>query len=79
MTNTLNTPIEVLEARFPVRVTRYALRLGSGGAGQRPGGDGLIRELELLAPAEVTLLSERRRLRPWAWPAAHPAPPASTA
>jgi N-methylhydantoinase B len=65
MTNTLNTPVEVLEARFPVRVTRYALRRGSGGAGGRPGGDGLVRELELLAPGEVTLLTERRRLRPW--------------
>lgn len=75
MTNTLNTPIEVLEARFPVRVTRYALRLGSGGAGQRPGGDGLIRELELLAPAEVTLLSERRRLRPWGLAGGSPGAP----
>ncbi len=65
MTNTLNTPIEVLETRFPLRVRRYALRRGSGGAGVRAGGDGLVRELELLAPAEVTLLTERRRHRPW--------------
>ena len=65
MTNTLNTPIEVLESRYPLRVTRYALRRGSGGAGQRPGGDGLIREIAFLAPAQVTLLTERRRHAPW--------------
>ncbi len=65
MTNTLNTPVEVLETRFPLRVHRYALRRGSGGEGVRRGGDGLVRELELLAPAEVTLLTERRRHPPW--------------
>ena len=65
MTNTLNTPIEVLESRFPVRVRRYALRHGSGGRGARPGGDGLVREIEFLGPAQVTLLTERRRRPPW--------------
>lgn len=65
MTNTLNTPIEVLESRFPIRIRRYGLRHGSGGAGRCPGGAGLIREMEFLAPAQVTLLSERRRLAPW--------------
>ncbi|MGW8311346.1 MAG: hydantoinase B/oxoprolinase family protein [Thiogranum sp.] len=65
MTNTLNTPIEVLEAAYPLRILRYAIRRGSGGAGLRAGGDGLIREYEFLAPAEVTLLTERRRHRPW--------------
>ncbi len=65
MTNTLSTPIEVLESRFPLRVTRYGLRHGSGGAGARPGGDGIVRELEFLAPAQVTLLTERRRQAPW--------------
>jgi N-methylhydantoinase B len=65
MTNTLNTPIEVLESRFPLRVRRYQLRDGSGGAGNRPGGDGLVREFEFLAPAHVTLLTERRTLSPW--------------
>jgi N-methylhydantoinase B len=64
MTNTLNTPIEVLEARYPLRVSRYALRTGSAGRGARPGGEGLIRELTFLAPAQVTLLSERRRFEP---------------
>ncbi|MBK1719570.1 hydantoinase B/oxoprolinase family protein [Thiocystis violacea] len=65
MTNTLNTPIEVLETNFPIRVTRYGLRADSGGAGRRPGGDGLVREFRFLAPAEATLLTERRRLAPW--------------
>jgi N-methylhydantoinase B len=65
MTNTLNTPIEVLERNYPLRLRRYAIRRGSGGEGQRNGGDGLIREFEFLAPAEVTLLTERRRHAPW--------------
>ncbi|HEX4158590.1 MAG TPA: hydantoinase B/oxoprolinase family protein [Rhizomicrobium sp.] len=65
MTNSLNTPIEALEYAYPFRVRRYAYRKGSGGAGQFRGGDGLIREIELLAPAQVTLLAERRRFRPW--------------
>ncbi len=65
MTNTLNTPIEVLEARYPVRVTRYAIRRGSGGTGRRRGGDGLVREFEFLRPAQVTLLTERRLHAPW--------------
>ncbi|MCW8919185.1 MAG: hydantoinase B/oxoprolinase family protein [Gammaproteobacteria bacterium] len=65
MTNTLNTPIEVLEMNYPLRLRRYGVRRGSGGAGQRRGGDGLIREFEFLAPAEVTLLTERRIHAPW--------------
>jgi len=65
MTNTLNTPIEVLETRFPLRVNSYGLRRGSGGAGRREGGDGLVRELEFLAPATVSLLTERRSHAPW--------------
>ena len=65
MTNTLNTPIEVLESRFPLRVLRYALREGSGGDGLNCGGEGLIREYQFLAPAHYTLLTERRRHAPW--------------
>jgi N-methylhydantoinase B len=65
MTNTLNTPIEALEMAFPFRVTRYALRRGSGGAGRHRGGDGIVREYHILAPATVTLLSERRATAPW--------------
>jgi len=65
MTNTLNTPVEVLEKQYPVRVRRYALRRGSGGDGGRVGGDGVIREFEFLGEAEFTLLTERRRHAPW--------------
>jgi len=65
MTNSLNTPLEALEYAYPFRVRRYAYRKGSGGAGRYRGGDGLIREIELLAPAQVTLLAERRKFRPW--------------
>jgi N-methylhydantoinase B len=65
MTNTLNTPVEALEMAFPFRVLRYALRRGSGGEGQRRGGDGIVREYEMLAPATVTMLSERRAVAPW--------------
>jgi N-methylhydantoinase B len=65
MTNTLNTPVEVLEGRFPVRVITYAHRRGSGGAGRRPGGDGLVREFQFLRPAHFTLLTERRAHAPW--------------
>lgn len=65
MTNTLNTPVESLEAHYPLRIRRYELRHGSGGHGRFDGGDGLVREFEFLAPAEVTLLTERRRSRPW--------------
>lgn len=64
MTNTLNTPIEVLEKHYPLRVLRYAQRYGSGGQGLHRGGEGIVREVEFLAPAEVTLLTERRRTSP---------------
>jgi N-methylhydantoinase B len=65
MTNTLNTPVEALEFAYPLRVQRYQVRLGSGGAGKHTGGDGIIREIELLAPAEISLITERRRLSPY--------------
>lgn len=65
MTNTRNTPVEVIESRYPLRVTRYSLRRGSGGTGARRGGDGLVREFEFLAPTQVSLLTERRRHAPW--------------
>ena len=66
MTNTLNTPVESLELHYPVRITEYSIRRGSGGKGSNNGGDGIVRELEFLAPAQVTLLTERRTLAPWA-------------
>ncbi len=65
MTNTLNTPIEALEYAYPFRVTEYAVRKGSGGQGNASGGDGLVREMELLGEAEVTVLSERRDRAPY--------------
>lgn len=64
MSNSLNTPIEALEHAYPYRVTRYSLRRGSGGRGHHQGGDGLERDIELLADARVTLLSERRTRGP---------------
>lgn len=65
MTNSLNTPIEALEYAYPFRVRRYAYRKNSGGSGKFFGGDGLIREIELLGPAQVTLLTERRAFAPY--------------
>lgn len=64
MTNTLNTPIEAFEQSFPIRITRYAIRAGSGGEGRFRGGDGLVREYEILSPVIATMLSERRHLAP---------------
>lgn len=65
MTNSLNTPVEALEYAYPLRVRHYGYRYGSGGAGQFHGGDGLIREIELLADAQVTLLADRRKFAPY--------------
>jgi N-methylhydantoinase B len=65
MTNSLNTPVEALEYAYPFRVRRYSYRPSSGGAGKFRGGDGLIREIELLANAQVTLLSDRRKFKPY--------------
>jgi N-methylhydantoinase B len=65
MTNSLNTPVEALEFAYPFRMVRYGYRPGSGGAGLHLGGDGLIKELVLLADAEVTLLADRRRFAPY--------------
>jgi N-methylhydantoinase B len=64
MSNTLNTPVEALERELPLRVTRYALRRGSGGAGAHHGGDGVVRELEALCEMTFSLITERRRHAP---------------
>ena len=64
MSNTLNTPIEALELEFPMRMIEYALRRDSGGAGEHRGGDGVIRELEAMAPLRYSLITERRRHAP---------------
>jgi N-methylhydantoinase B len=64
MSNTLNTPVEALETEFPLRVRELSLRRGSGGEGRHRGGEGIVRELEALAPMCYTLISERRRHPP---------------
>ena len=64
MSNTLSTPVEALELQYPLRVERYALRLGSGGRGEHAGGDGVVRELRVLEPCRLSLLTERRANSP---------------
>ena len=65
MTNTRNTPVELLEHELPLRIVRYARRRGSGGGGVHAGGDGIVREFELLQPTTVTIIGERRRRPPY--------------
>ncbi len=65
MTNSLNTPAEALEYAYPLRVRRYSLRKESGGKGEHSGGDGIVREIEVLTDCEVTLLADRRDRGPW--------------
>jgi N-methylhydantoinase B len=65
MTNSLNTPAEALEHAYPLRVTEYSVRKGSGGKGKFRGGDGIVREIELLSDAQVTMLADRRRNGPY--------------
>ncbi|MSO40323.1 MAG: hydantoinase B/oxoprolinase family protein [Solirubrobacterales bacterium] len=64
MSNTLNTPVEALETECPLRVRELSVRRGTGGAGRHHGGDGIVRELEALAPMRFNLIAERRRHRP---------------
>jgi N-methylhydantoinase B len=65
MTNTLNTPVEALEYSYPFLVKEYSIRRKTGGNGRHKGGDGIVREIELLSDAEVTVLSERRKIPPY--------------
>jgi N-methylhydantoinase B len=65
MTNSLNTPAEALEYAYPLRVRAYRLRRGSGGRGRTRGGDGVVREIETLVPARMSLLADRRRRAPY--------------
>ncbi len=65
MTNSLNTPAEALEYAYPLRVRSYSLRANSGGKGKYRGGDGIIREIEVLTDCDVTLLADRRSRGPW--------------
>jgi N-methylhydantoinase B/oxoprolinase/acetone carboxylase alpha subunit len=65
MTNTRNTPIEAFEALYPLRVEACTVRRGSGGAGARPGGDGLLKRLAFLGPTQVAWVADRQRRGPW--------------
>jgi N-methylhydantoinase B len=65
MTNSLNTPAEALEYAYPLRVRAYSLRRGSGGRGRARGGDGVVREIETLVPARMSLLADRRARAPY--------------
>jgi N-methylhydantoinase B len=65
MTNSLNTPAEALEYAYPLRVREYRLRKGSGGAGKRRGGEGVVREIETLVPSRMSLLCDRRKHGPY--------------
>jgi len=75
MTNTKNTPVEALERAFPLRVLRYRLRRGSGGAGRWPGGEGIERDLEVLEDVTLSLVTERRVSRPWGLAGGEPGAP----
>jgi N-methylhydantoinase B len=78
MTNSLNTPSEAMEYAYPMRVQRYAIRRGSGGSGRFRGGSGIVRELELLADARVTILSDRRKIGPYGLDGGEPGTPGRT-
>ncbi len=65
MTNSWNTPVEAFEQQYPLRIERYSVRRNSGGRGRHHGGDGIVREFRFLAPAEVTVLSDRREIGPY--------------
>jgi len=72
MSNTRNTPVEAIEHYLPVRIRRYGLRTDSAGAGAWPGGQGIVREYEVLAEVSVTVLSDRRRRPPYGVRGGHP-------
>ena len=75
MTNTKNTPVEALERHYPMRVLRYRLRRGSGGAGRHPGGEGIERDLQMLEDVTVSVITERRVSRPWGLAGGEPGSP----
>ena len=77
MTNSWNTPIEAFEHQYPVRIRAYHIRRRSGGAGLHEGGDGITREFEFLAPAEGTILSDRRARGPYGLSGGGPGSPGS--
>jgi N-methylhydantoinase B len=78
MTNSLNTPAEAMEYAYPLRVQRYTIRRESGGGGEFQGGNGVVREVELLTDAQVTILSDRRKVRPYGLKGGKPGQPGRT-
>jgi N-methylhydantoinase B len=78
MTNSLNTPAEALEYAYPFRVMRYGMRRGSGGYGRFAGGDGIVREIEVLTDCDVAILSDRRKHGPWGLNGGHNGAPGRT-
>ncbi|HEV7680823.1 MAG TPA: hydantoinase B/oxoprolinase family protein [Pyrinomonadaceae bacterium] len=79
MTNSLNTPAEALEYAYPLRVHEYRIRRASGGKGKHRGGDGVVREIETLAPARMSLLADRRKRRPYGLSGGEPGKPGNAA
>ena len=79
MSNTLSTPVEALELQYPLRVERYALRRGSGGDGRHRGGDGVLRELRVLEPCRLSIISERRAHAPQGQRGGEPGAPGANA
>src|SRR5258707_12699417 len=75
MTNSWNTPVEAFEHQYPLRIESYRVRKRSGGAGLNRGGDGIVREFRFLAPAEVTILSDRRAKGPYGLAGGKPGKP----
>jgi N-methylhydantoinase B/oxoprolinase/acetone carboxylase alpha subunit len=75
MTNTLDTPVEALERAYPVRVHEYGVRRDSGGRGAYAGGDGIVRAIEVLTDATLSLVTERRLSRPWGAEGGEPGAP----
>jgi N-methylhydantoinase B len=75
MTNTKNTPVEALERAYPIRILRCRLRRGSGGTGRFPGGEGIERDLLVLEDVTASLVTERRRSRPWGLAGGEPGAP----
>lgn len=75
MTNSWNTPVEAFEHQYPLRIRAYRIRSGSGGKGRHRGGDGIVREFEFLTPAQVTILSDRRKRGPYGLQGGSPGAP----
>ena len=75
MTNTQNTPAEALEYAYPLRIEKYEVRTGSGGPGQFHGGDGIRRDIRVIADAQVSLLTERRQSSPYGLDGGSPGQP----